>query len=129
MPVITGNVKLPILPATYSTSNQFFIKIQRESTCEPFFARSNEQNELKSILKRKRVFQWKFLNIFFLISKSIVEKNRIQLDLVIRGLFICESLIHISKIGLKCQISNQNVSFYLRIQYSRSKTAGRVYRE
>ncbi len=34
-----------------------------------------------------------------------------------------DSLIHIGNIGLKCQkrqISNQNVSFYLRIQYSRS---------
>ncbi len=29
----------------------------------------------------------------------------------------------------KGQISSQNVSFYLRIQYLRSKIAGRIYRE
>jgi hypothetical protein len=39
------------------------------------------------------------------------------------------SLINVSKIGLKCQIPSQNVSFYLRIQYSRSKIVGRIYRE
>ncbi len=38
-------------------------------------------------------------------------------------------LIHNWNIGLKGQISSQNVSFYLRIQYLRSKIAGRIYRE
>jgi hypothetical protein len=32
-------------------------------------------------------------------------------------------------IGLKRQIPSQNVSFYMRIQYPRSKIVGRIYRE
>ncbi len=39
------------------------------------------------------------------------------------------SFIHNWNIGKKDQISSQNVSFYLRIQYSRSKKAGRIYRK
>ncbi len=39
------------------------------------------------------------------------------------------SLFHIWRIGLKCQIYSQNVSFYLRIQYSWYKIAGRIYLE
>ncbi len=35
-------------------------------------------------------------------------------------------LIHIGNIGIKCKISSQNPSFYLQIQYSRSKIAGRI---
>jgi len=38
-----------------------------------------------------------------------------------------DSLIHECKISLKGQISSQNVSFYLRIQYSQSKIVGRIY--
>jgi hypothetical protein len=37
------------------------------------------------------------------------------------------SLIHIQNIGLKQQIPRQNVSFYMRIQYSRSKIVERIY--
>jgi hypothetical protein len=51
---------------------------------------------------------WTFLSIVFLSANS---------------------LIHISKIGLKYQITHQNVSFYLRIQYLRSKLAERIYLE
>jgi len=40
-----------------------------------------------------------------------------------------DSLFHKCNISLKGQISSQNVSFYVRIQYSRSKIVGRIYRE
>ncbi len=39
----------------------------------------------------------------------------VQMDLVIRGFLAANLLIHIWKIGLKGQISSQNVSFYLWI--------------
>ncbi len=53
---------------------------------------------------------------------------QIQVDLVIRGLIICE-FAYSRKIGVKGQISSQNVSFYMGIQYLRFKIAGRIYRE
>jgi hypothetical protein len=55
--------------------------------------------------------------------------KRIQADLVIRGFLSADLLIHECKISLKGHISSQNVSFYLQIQYSRFKIAGRIYLE
>ncbi len=53
----------------------------------------------------------------------------VQVNLVIRGLFICEFACSLTKYWFKCQNSSQNASFYLRIQYLRSKIAGRIYSE
>ncbi len=53
-----------------------------------------------------------------------VSRNSMVTSLSIRGLFI-----HECKISLKGQISSQNVSFCLPIQYSRSKIAGLIYCE
>ncbi len=61
--------------------------------------------------------------------RKIRQKQQIQLDLVIRGLFICEFAYSLLNIGVKGQISCQNMSFYMRIQYLRSKIAGRIYCE
>ncbi len=58
-----------------------------------------------------------------------IDQNYIKVNLVIRGLFICEFTFHIWNIDKKGQISGQNMSFYLRILYSRSKIEGRIYRE
>ncbi len=46
-----------------------------------------------------------------------------KMDLVISGLFICEFTYSHMNIGLNGQISSQNVSFFLRIQYFWSKIA------
>jgi hypothetical protein len=58
---------------------------------------------------------------------QVQSKSDIQVDLVIRGFLSAKSLIHICKIALKGQIASQNVSFYLQIQYSRSKIEAYLY--
>ncbi len=52
---------------------------------------------------------------------QLLNYTTIHVDLVFRGLFVCEFAY--SQNGLKCQISSQNVP------YPRSKIAELVYRE
>ena len=54
---------------------------------------------------------------------------RVQVALIIRGLFIRGFAYPHLKIGPKWQFSSQKWTFYLQIQDSRSKMTERIYRE
>ncbi len=70
-------------------------------------------NNIKNYFSNGNGVPWKSLSF------------QVQVDLVIRGFFIREFAYS----HLKNWFKSQNVSFYLRIQYSQSKLAGRIYRE
>ncbi len=60
---------------------------------------------------------------------QFVESTLLCKALMSAVFLFANSLNHLLKIGLKCQIYYRNVSLYLRIQFSRSEIAGRIYLE
>ncbi len=81
------------------------------------------QIHLKTILvlkSDKHLAEYRYVfNCIVLVSNVLSSKWQIgfkcliQVNLVIRGLLSANSLILNENIGLKCQISSQNASFYL----------------
>jgi hypothetical protein len=89
------------------------------------------KNKLQSyylLISKFEIFNFKLRHPFFATKFEFETSEKaifmVQVNLVIRGLFSANSLIHIVNTGLKCQISSQNVSFHLRIHYLQSKIAG-----
>jgi hypothetical protein len=84
----------------------------------------------KDFEMRQQYFDKKYLFIsllqYLLIAILLVKIAQVTRAIVLHTGGPRYLPIHIRKIGLKGQISSQNVSFYLRIQYSRSKIAGRM---
>ncbi len=105
--------------------------------CFALLSKYSELDQQKIVENAQKVLIWhEIITLRIIVPIPIIRQYfyewqyfKIQEDIVIHYLLSTNSLFHNWKISLKGQISSQNVSFYLRIQYSRSKIAGPIYSE